>query len=137
MGHGSQQADEGGSVWDADEDESACAVEDICNTDDEDDDVYAYVASDARHFSPASFAEDGPESEESDEEEDEENDDPDKFDRHTANMDEQTEKESGLYVNPLSPPPARDRITGGDRLSDPWSTAGPWSTGACGTSVFH
>ena len=39
----SQQADEGGSVWDADEDESAWAVGDMCNTDDEDDDDDDYA----------------------------------------------------------------------------------------------
>ena len=51
-----QNADEGGSVWDADEEESAWAVDD---SDDEDD--YACVATDARHFSPSSFGGDGDE----------------------------------------------------------------------------
>ena len=93
-------------------------------------------ASDARHFSPNSFAEYGPELEESDEEEDKDKDDLDKFGRHTGNMDEHAEVENCLYIGPLSPPPARARITEGDRHSDPWSTADLWSTGVRDTSAF-
>ena len=45
------------SETDADEDERAWEVDDVCSEDDDDD--YAYVASDARYLSSDSFAKDG------------------------------------------------------------------------------
>ena len=103
----SQHADEGGSVWDSDEDVSAWAVVDVCSEDDEDDDDYAYVASDARYFSSDLFAKGGPESEES---EDDEQGKFDQFDTESGTMNAHVELERSVYISPVSLPPILERV---------------------------
>ena len=100
----------------------------------------AYVFTDVRYFGAESCFGDGPEEDEESEDDGEE--DVNQFDRFTGNMDEHEEMQNGVYISPLSPPPARASITAGDRQIDPWSSADPWlarsreSTTARDTSAF-
>ena len=92
-----------------------------------------HVASDASHISSDNFARDGLESEE---EEDEEKDDPDQFDAESGNLTAHIELERCVYISPLSPPPARAKVTPVDRSPDPWSSVDPWSARASDNTIF-
>ena len=74
------------------------------------------VATDARHFSPGSFGGDEPESES---EEEEEESDVEEKEENNINVVEHAERENGLYVSPLGPPPTRAKLTACDRQIDP------------------